>query len=93
MVIFICGIHSIVFAIFHVLFWKLFNWKTDLKKITYTNRPIIQTMNIRAIYFFFLFIVFFFRQNSPEQLLAEPYSVAFLYSGWEEPRSNSFFSG
>ena len=60
MVIFICGIHSIAFAIFHVLFWKLFNWKTDLKKITYTNRPIIQILNIRAIYFFLFILCFLF---------------------------------
>ncbi len=50
--IFFCGIHSLAFALFHVSFWKLFQWKKDLKNITYVNRAIIQIANIRLIYFF-----------------------------------------
>lgn len=52
--IFLCGIYALAFAVFHVLFWKLFNWKNDLKKISFVNRAIIQIANLRLIYFFIL---------------------------------------
>jgi hypothetical protein len=50
--IYLCGIYSFGFAIFHILFWRLFNWKNDLKKLTIANRAIIQIANLRLIYFF-----------------------------------------
>ena len=50
--IFLCGIYALAFAIFHILFWKLFDWKNDLKKINFVNRAIIQIANLRLIYFF-----------------------------------------
>ena len=49
-VIYIAGIHSICFAIFHGFFWKLFNWKNDLKKLSHANKAIIQIANLRLIY-------------------------------------------
>ncbi len=48
------GIYAIGFAIFHLFFWKLFDWKNDLKKLTLANRAIIQIANLRLIYFFLL---------------------------------------
>lgn len=54
-VIFLCGAHSVVFAIFHIFFWKLFGWKTELPKMTIANRAIIQIFNVLAI-FVFLFM-------------------------------------
>jgi hypothetical protein len=63
----ICGIYNLVFAIFHILFWKLFKWKEDLKGNSLANRAIIQILNIRLIYVFllmgFIYIVY------PEQLM------------------------
>lgn len=56
-IIFLCGLHSVALAIFHILFWKLFNWKSDLKSLSYANRAIIQILNTRLIYFF-LFVAF-----------------------------------
>jgi len=50
--IYICGIYSICFAIFHLYFWKLFDWKNELKKINVANRAIIQIANLKLIYIF-----------------------------------------
>jgi hypothetical protein len=47
------GIHSFGFAIFHIFFWKIFNWKKDLKKLSFGNRAIIQILNLRIIYLAF----------------------------------------
>jgi hypothetical protein len=52
LIIYICGIYSAGFAVFHMLFWRLFNWKKDLKNISYVNRAITQILNFRLIYFF-----------------------------------------
>lgn len=51
-IIYLCGIYSFAIAVFHALFWRIFDWKTDLKNITFANRAIIQIANLRLIYFF-----------------------------------------
>ena len=63
--IFICGVHSLFFAIFHIAFWKFFKWKTELKKINLANRAIMQILNLCLIYFFLFvaFICFFFTKE------------------------------
>ncbi len=56
-IIYICGLYSFAFAIFHLFFWRLFDWKNDLKKLSMASRAIIQIANLRLIYFF-LFVGF-----------------------------------
>lgn len=65
LIIYICGIYSVGFAIFHMLFWRLFNWKKDLKNISFANRAITQILNCRLIYFFLFtaFICFFYAEE------------------------------
>jgi len=53
--LFMCGLYNLAFAIFHIFFWKLFNWRRDLRKNHPANRAIIQILNIRLIYVFILF--------------------------------------
>lgn len=50
-IIYLCGLYSFGFAIFHIFFWQLFDWKNDLKNLTFVNRAIIQIANLRLIYF------------------------------------------
>lgn len=52
LMIFLCGIYSLGFAVFHTQFWEIFDWKTDLEKLQPANKAIIQIANIRLIYFF-----------------------------------------
>jgi hypothetical protein len=63
--IYTCGIHSIALAIFHVLFWRLFNWKRDLQNLSFANRAIMQILNCRLIYFFLFtaFVCFFYSEE------------------------------
>lgn len=58
----ICGIHSLIFALFHCLFWNRLNWKSDLKKISPGNQAVMQILNLRIIYIFFFhaFLCIFF---------------------------------
>lgn len=50
--IFLCGLYSLGFAVFHSQFWRLFDWKNDLAKLQPANKAIMQIANIRLIYFF-----------------------------------------
>lgn len=47
-----CGVHSFAFALFHLGFWKLFDWKRDLEKVSLATRAVTQILNLRLIYFF-----------------------------------------
>lgn len=55
LIIHLCGIHAFGFAVFHIFFWKLFKWKTDLVTISKPNRAILQIANIQII-FLLLFV-------------------------------------
>ena len=49
------AIFHIVFALFHLLFWKLFDWVQDLKKLSETNKSVMQILNLRLIFVFLIF--------------------------------------
>ncbi len=40
------GVLSIVFGIFHLSFWKLFDWKNELSNLSPDNSNIVQMLNI-----------------------------------------------
>ena len=63
--IYIGGIYCLIFAIFHLAFWKLFDWKNDLPKLKSVNRGVIQVLNLRLTYVFIVvaFISFFFADD------------------------------
>lgn len=51
----LCGIYNLLFAVFHAAFWWLFGWKKDLARLHPANRAIMQILNLRLIYVFLLF--------------------------------------
>lgn len=63
--IYIGGIYCLIFAIFHLAFWKLFDWKNDLPKLKSVNRGVMQVLNLRLTYVFIVvaFISFFFAED------------------------------
>lgn len=44
--------YSLGFAVFHLLFGKLYSWKQELEKLSADNKAIMQILNRRLIYFF-----------------------------------------
>lgn len=54
-VILIGGIYNIILFVFHVSFWKLFNWKKDLQRMTFLNSSIMQILNISLSFVFVIF--------------------------------------
>lgn len=58
------GVYIVALIIFHLLFWKLFSWNKDLKRITPINRATMQVMNIALILIFTIFAyISFFHTN------------------------------
>lgn len=60
-IIYICGIYNMLFALFHLFFWKMFKWGTELKKLHFSNKAIMQILNIRITYvFLFMSFIYFY---------------------------------
>lgn len=51
-VIIFLGFYNLLFAVFHLLFWRLFKWNKEVQKLSFANRGIIQILNIQIIYYF-----------------------------------------
>ena len=54
-VIIIGGIYNLSFALFHLMFWRLFRWKEDLASLTRINRAIMQVINLCLTFVFLAF--------------------------------------
>jgi hypothetical protein len=62
LIIYLCGVHSLLFAVFHMFFWKLFKWRDDLQHNSVANRAILQISNLLLIFIFLLvaYLCFFY---------------------------------
>ncbi|MFC1824225.1 hypothetical protein ACFL9T_16055 [Thermodesulfobacteriota bacterium] len=49
------GIYNIALVIFHLLFWRIFNWKEDLRSLSFLNRAIMQVLNLSLTLAFIIF--------------------------------------
>lgn len=49
------GIYNITLIVFHLLFWRIFNWKEDLRSLTFLNRAIMQVVNLSLTLVFAIF--------------------------------------
>ena len=49
--------YNLLFAIFHIFFWKIFKWHFELPKLNHLNRAIVQVLNLCLIFCFVLFFV------------------------------------
>ena len=49
------GFLWLAFFVFHIFFWKLFDWKRDLKNLTKTNKAIMQVLNLCLMFCFLIF--------------------------------------
>jgi hypothetical protein len=48
----LAGLHSLAFAAFHLAFWRLFDWKRELRKVELPTRAVTQILNLRLTYVF-----------------------------------------
>lgn len=78
-VVLLCGLYSLSFAVFHLQFWRIFRWKTELAKLSVPNRAIMQIFNTRIIYLavFVAFVCFFYPDDLLETRLGTVFLVGF----------------
>jgi hypothetical protein len=46
------GLFSAAIAIFHLTFWKLFRWKSELARLGPLNRAVVQVLNLALTFLF-----------------------------------------
>jgi len=46
------GAFHVALAIFHLLFWRLFDWQRDLAKLRFVNRQVMQILNLCLTFVF-----------------------------------------
>jgi hypothetical protein len=49
------GLLNVFLAVFHMMFWKIFNWKESLQSLDSLQRAIMQVLNIHLILAMVLF--------------------------------------
>lgn len=49
------GVCNIALVIFHLLFWRIFDWKADLRNVSVLNRAIMQVLNVSLTLTFMIF--------------------------------------
>lgn len=62
------GVFNLGFAVFHLFFWKLFNWKKDLALLTPVNRSVMQILNHCLT--FMILVVAYVSLFLPHEMLA-----------------------
>jgi len=54
-IIILGGVFNLLIAVFHLSFWRIFNWHQDLKSLRFVNRAIVQILNLCLTFVFFIF--------------------------------------
>ncbi len=62
------GVFNLAFAVFHLLFWRIFGWNKELAKLSFINRAIVQVLNLCLTFVFVIFAYVSFLH--PRELLA-----------------------
>ena len=77
--IFFGGVFNLGFAIFHLMFWRLFRWREDLASLTYINRSVMQILNLCVTFVFLVmaYVSFFHRPELVQTSLGKTILVAF----------------
>jgi hypothetical protein len=90
------GYASLGWLIFHLAFWRLFDWNAELRRLSFVNRSVMQVLNLCLSFVFLLFAVLSLRHTNERTLLAG-IGVFWLLRLVEQPlffkfswRSNAF---
>jgi len=51
------GIINVMMVLFHLSFWKIFNWPENLKCLNFMDRGIIQVLNVHVAFSVLVFAV------------------------------------
>ncbi|PKL38514.1 MAG: hypothetical protein CVV44_11560 [Spirochaetae bacterium HGW-Spirochaetae-1] len=69
-------------AVFHMFFWKIFNWQTEFAQLSKDNRGIVQIANILIIFILLYFSVMSFLLARSNAAVRHAGSFFILISGF-----------
>ena len=72
------GIYNIILVVFHLLFWRVFNWKDDLRSLSFLNKQTMQVLNLCLTIVFVIFAYVSLVHTS--ELLSTPLGKTLLFS-------------
>ncbi|KPJ91423.1 MAG: hypothetical protein AMJ53_11690 [Gammaproteobacteria bacterium SG8_11] len=49
------SLYNILLIVFHLMFWRLFNWQEELRAISFLNSAVMQVLNISITLVFIIF--------------------------------------
>jgi len=49
------GFYNIILVLFHLFFWRIFNWEQDLRSVSSLNRSIMPVVNLSLTFVFVIF--------------------------------------
>jgi hypothetical protein len=52
------GYASFGWLLFHLLFWRLLEWRAELRRLSFINRNVMQILNLCLSFVFLLFAIF-----------------------------------
>ncbi len=58
------GIYHLLLIVFHLMFWKIFDWRRDLASLGFLNRQIMQVLNLCLIFVFVIFAYVSFEHSA-----------------------------
>ncbi len=58
------GYASIGWLIFHLLFWQLFDWRAELRRLSHLNSGVMQVLNLCLSFVFLLFAIVSLRHTN-----------------------------
>ncbi len=70
------GFYHILLVVFHLAFWRIFNWKEDLVSLSILNRAIMPVLNISLTLVFAIFAYISFSHT--DELLTTPLGNSLL---------------
>ena len=77
--IFVGGVFNLGFAIYHIMFWRLFRWREDLASLRHINRSVMQVLNLCLTFVFLVmaYVSFFHTSELIQTSLGKTLLIAF----------------
>ena len=70
------SVYNLVLIVFHLMFWRIFGWETDLRTLSFLNRAIMPVLNLSLTFVFAIFAYVSFMHSS--ELLETPLGKSLL---------------
>ena len=77
--IFVGGVFNLGFAVYHIMFWRLFRWREDLASLRHINRSVMQVLNLCLTFVFLVmaYVSFFHTSELIQTSLGKTLLIAF----------------